>query len=282
MKTLNQDINSEQLNSKKLNQEQLNEHINEEYINKAHIEEDINKEEKNQNTEEKILQCENLCKNYGKKTALKNINLTLPAGKIVGLLGPNGAGKSTLIKLINGLLTPSSGTLAIAGHAPGRQTKQQVAYLPERTYFDESMRVRDLVSFFGDFYADFDENRAHDMLRDLNIDEASRLKTLSKGTKEKVQLIMVMSRRAKLYCLDEPIAGVDPAARDYILRTIISNYDPDATVLISTHLIADVEQVLDEVVFLRGGELLLQKSVDDIRSEDGKSVDALFREVFKC
>lgn len=229
-----------------------------------------------------ILQCENLCKAYGKKVALKGINLNLPAGGIVGLLGPNGAGKSTLIKLINGLLTPTSGTLTIDGEAPGRYTKSVVAYLPERTYFDESMRVRELLRFFADFYADFDSARAQDMLRDLNIDENARLKTLSKGTREKVQLIMVMSRRARLYCLDEPIAGVDPAARDYILRTIINNYNPEATVLISTHLIADIEQVLDEVVFLRGGEVVLQKSVEDMRCENGKSVDALFREVFKC
>lgn len=229
-----------------------------------------------------ILQCEDLCKAYGKKVALKGINLSLPAGGIVGLLGPNGAGKSTLIKLINGLLTPTSGTLTIDGHTPGRYTKSVVAYLPERTYFDESMRVRELMRFFADFYADFDSNRAAEMLRDLNIDENARLKTLSKGTREKVQLIMVMSRRARLYCLDEPIAGVDPAARDYILRTIINNYDPAATVLISTHLIADIEQVLDEVVFLRGGEVVLHKSVEDIRCESGKSVDALFREVFKC
>lgn len=229
-----------------------------------------------------ILQCEGLTKAYGKKMALKGINLNLPAGGIVGLLGPNGAGKSTLIKLINGLLVPTAGTITIDGEAPGRHTKSVVAYLPERTYFDESMRVREIMRFFADFYADFDTARAEDMLRDLGIDENARLKTLSKGTKEKVQLIMVMSRRAKLYCLDEPIAGVDPAARDYILRTIINNYDVEATVLISTHLIADVEQVLDEVIFLRGGEVVLQKSVDDIRSEDGKSVDALFREVFKC
>lgn len=229
-----------------------------------------------------ILQCEDLCKSYGKKIALRGVNLSLPAGGIVGLLGPNGAGKSTLIKLINGLLTPSSGTLTIDGHAPGRYTKSVVAYLPERTYFDESMRVRELMRFFADFYADFDAARAAEMLRDLNIDENARLKTLSKGTREKVQLIMVMSRRARLYCLDEPIAGVDPAARDYILRTIINNYDPAATVLISTHLIADIEQVLDEVVFLRGGEVVLHKSVEDIRCESGKSVDALFREVFKC
>lgn len=258
--------------------ENINENINE------NISEDFDENIYNENiyNRRNILQCEALTKCYGKKCALKNISLSLPAGGIVGLLGPNGAGKSTLIKLINGLLTPTSGTITIDGQAPGVYTKSVVAYLPERTYFDENMRVQELLRFFADFYADFDTARAMDMLRDLNIDENARLKTLSKGTREKVQLIMVMSRRAKLYCLDEPIAGVDPAARDYILRTIINNYDPNATVLISTHLIADIEQVLDEVVFLRGGEVVLQKSVDDIRTEDGKSVDALFREVFKC
>lgn len=233
--------------------------------------------------EEKIiLQCDNLTKSYGKKAALKGINLSLSAGQIVGLLGPNGSGKTTLIKLINGLLTPDGGTIEIDGCAPSASTKAEVAYLPERTYFDESLKVRETVRFFADFYADFDEARAHAMLADLNIDENARLKTLSKGTKEKVQLIMVMSRQAKLYCLDEPIAGVDPAARDYILRTIINNYNPGAIVLISTHLIADIEQVLDEVIFLRNGEIVLQSAVDDIRFKDGKSVDALFREVFKC
>ncbi len=232
--------------------------------------------------EKNILQCVGLSKTYGKKQALKGINLNLPAGKIIGLLGPNGSGKTTLIKLINGLLTPTAGTLLVDGQRPGVYTKNIVAYLPERTYFDESMSVKAAIDFFADFYADFDKERAHAMLLDLNIDENARLKTLSKGTKEKVQLILVMSRRAKLYCLDEPIAGVDPAARDYILRTIINNYDPAASVLICTHLIADIEQVLDEVVFLQNGEIVLQKSVDEIRFEDCKSVDALFREVFKC
>lgn len=179
-------------------------------------------------------------------------------------------------------MTPTKGELLINGHTPGIDTKSIVSYLPERTYLDDGQRVRDVLQFFGDFYADFETERARAMLDDLHIDENARLKTLSKGTKEKVQLILVMSRRAKLYCLDEPIAGVDPAARDYILRTIINNYNPEASVLISTHLISDIEQVLDEVVFLQNGSIIMQKSVDDIRCEDGKSVDALFREVFKC
>lgn len=229
-----------------------------------------------------ILECRGLTKSYGKKTALRDLNLQLPAGRLIGLLGPNGSGKTTLLKLINGLLTPTEGELLIGGHAPGIETKSIVSYLPERTYLDDGQRVRDVLQFFADFYADFEPERARAMLADLNIDENARLKTLSKGTKEKVQLILVMSRRAKLYCLDEPIAGVDPAARDYILRTIINNYNPEASVLISTHLIADIEQVLDEVVFLQNGSIIMQKSVDDIRCEDGKSVDALFREVFKC
>ncbi len=229
-----------------------------------------------------ILECRGLSKNYGKKCALRNLSFTLPAGKLIGLLGPNGSGKTTLLKLINGLLTPSEGELLIDGHAPGIETKSIVSYLPERTYLDDGQKVSDTLKFFEDFYADFETERARAMLADLNIDESARLKTLSKGTKEKVQLILVMSRRAKLYCLDEPIAGVDPAARDYILRTIINNYNPEASVLISTHLIADIEQVLDEAVFLQNGSIIMQKSVDDIRCEDGKSVDALFREVFKC
>ena len=228
------------------------------------------------------MECVALSKSYGHKQALKSLSLQLPAGEIIGLLGPNGSGKTTLLKLINGLLTPSAGELLINGYQPGIETKGMVAYLPERTYLDENMRVSDCLRFFADFYADFDTERAREMLADLEIEENARLKTLSKGTKEKVQLILVMSRRAKLYCLDEPIAGVDPAARDYILRTIINNYNPEASVLISTHLIADIEQVLDEVLFLQQGEIVLQKKVDDIRTEDGKSVDALFREVFKC
>lgn len=234
------------------------------------------------NLENPILECHSLSKSYGRKVALDGVDLTLPAGKIIGLLGPNGSGKTTLLKLINGLLTPSAGELLINGLPPGQETKAIVSYLPERTYLNDALRVRDCLQFFADFYGDFDLGRAVDMLERLNIDQSDRLKTLSKGTKEKVQLILVMSRAARLYCLDEPIAGVDPAARDYILRTIINNYDPAASVLISTHLITDVEPVLDEVVFIQNGRLVLHKTVDEIREEDGKSVDTLFREVFKC
>ncbi len=229
-----------------------------------------------------LLECKNLCKTYGHKSALNGISLQLQPGKIIGLLGPNGSGKTTFLKLINGLLTPSAGSLLINGKPPGRESKAIVAYLPERTYLNDSMKVREALHFFADFYSDFDLQRAEEMLRNLNIETTARLKTLSKGTKEKVQLILVMSRQARWYCLDEPIAGVDPAARDYILRTIINNYNPEASVLISTHLITDIEQVLDEVIFIREGELLLHKTVDDIRFQNGKSVDALFREVFKC
>ena len=231
---------------------------------------------------EQLLNCQNLTKRYGYKTALDNIDLSLERGRIIGLLGPNGSGKTTLIKLINGLLAPSSGSIAINGFAPGPETKKIVSYLPERTYFNSWMKVTDILNFFCDFYEDFDRNRAADMLRRLGIDENERLGAMSKGTKEKVQLIMVMSRKAKLYLLDEPIGGVDPATRDYILDTIIRNYDPEAVVLISTHLISDVEKVLDEVLFINQGQIALQASVDDIRQQYGKSVDEYFREVFKC
>ncbi len=233
-------------------------------------------------TNSPILECNNLVKTFIKKQALKGITLKIPRGKIVGLLGPNGSGKSTLIKLANGLLTPTNGEILIDGKAPGIETKKIVSYLPERTYLNNWMTVNDIINFFSDFYDDFNSEKAYDMLSKLNIDSNSKLKTLSKGTKEKVQLIMVMSRDADLYLLDEPIAGVDPAARDYILSTIISNYNRDATIIISTHLISDVERILDEVVFISYGEIKLQKSVDEIREEEGKSVDTLFREVFKC
>lgn len=229
-----------------------------------------------------ILECKDLTKRYGARTALDDISLSLKSGRIIGLLGPNGSGKSTLIKLINDLLSPTAGTLRIGGRAPGLETKKIISYLPERTYLDENLKVSDYISFFADFYEDFDTGRALDMLQRLNIDPSLRIKTLSKGTQEKVQLILVMSRRARLYCLDEPIAGVDPAARDYILSTIINNYDENATILISTHLISDVENILDEVVFIHNGHIRLHAQVDDIRCEQGKSIDELFREVFKC
>lgn len=200
----------------------------------------------------------NLTKFYEKrKMALDHMNLTIPRGKIIGLLGPNGSGKTTLIKLMNGLLEATEGEILINGRRPGPETKNQISYLPERTYFQNSMQVNELISFFGDFYKDFRPERARQMLANLNINENARLKTLSKGTKEKVQLIMVMSREAQLYVLDEPIAGVDPAARDYILRTIITNYNENATVLLSTHLISDIEKVLDEVIFIRNGRVVL-------------------------
>ncbi len=228
-----------------------------------------------------VLKIENLRKNYGSLEALRGIDLTLESGKIIGLLGPNGSGKTTLIKLICGLLTAKSGTLSVCGHAPGVRSKALVAYLPDNIYLASWMRVRQIIAYFKDFYADFSEERALEMLSRLGIDPEKKLGSLSKGNKEKVCLILVMSRQAKLYVLDEPIAGVDPAARDYVISTIIQNYNPDATVLISTHLISDIEQVLDEVIFIREGTLVLHKSLDDIREEHGKSVDELFREVFK-
>ena len=229
-----------------------------------------------------ILECKDLTKRYGKKTALNHINLTLKSGRIIGLLGPNGSGKTTMIKLINGLLTPTEGQVLIDGMAPGVKTKSIVSYLPERTYLDESMRITEAIEYFEDFYRDFDRKRAFQMLKKVHLEPSARIKTLSKGNKEKVQLILVMSRRAKLYCLDEPIAGVDPAARDYILSTIIGNYEPDATILLSTHLITDVENILDEVVFIKDGHITMQEEVETIRDKEGKSVDDLFREVFKC
>ena len=228
-----------------------------------------------------ILECRNITKTYNKLVALDNVSIALEGGKIVGLLGPNGSGKTTLIKLINGLLTPDRGEISICGQPVGPETKAVVAYLPDNIYLNSWMRVQQIVDFFADFYEDFRKDLALSMLKRLGISPESKLKTLSKGNKEKVCLILTMSRNAKLYVLDEPIAGVDPAARDYVISTIINNYNPDATVLISTHLIADIEQILDEVIFIQTGTILLQKSVDEIREENGKSVDELFREVFK-
>jgi len=229
-----------------------------------------------------ILECRSLNKKFGSVTALNDFNLTLERGKIVGLLGPNGSGKTTLIKLINGLLVPTSGSIHIAGMTPGVESKKIVSYLPERTYLPDWMKVSQALEFFKDFYDDFDMDKAYDMLNRLNLDPNKRLKSLSKGTKEKIQLILVMSRNADLYCLDEPIGGVDPAARDYILNTIISNYNDNATVIISTHLISDIENILDEAIFIREGSVYLHSSVDDIREKEGKSIDSLFREVFRC
>lgn len=214
--------------------------------------------------------------------AVNNLTLTIPRGRIIGLLGPNGSGKTTLIKMLNGLLTPTQGSIRINGYNPGPETKARIAYLPDRTYLNNNLRIRELLEYFKDFYKDFSIQKAQEMLTCLNIDPKAKMKSLSKGTKEKVQLILVMSREAELYILDEPIAGVDPAARDYILRTIINNYNPAASVLLSTHLISDIESVLDEVIFLRYGQLVLYTSVDHIREQQGKSVDAYFREVFAC
>lgn len=229
-----------------------------------------------------ILECKNLSKSYGSKPALSHVSLTLESGHIIGLLGPNGSGKTTLIKLINGLLTPNDGELYINQNPIGIKSKKIVSYLPDQNFLNMNMKVREIVNYYKDFYEDFDESRAYDMLAKLNINPNDKLKTMSKGTKEKVQLILTMSRRAKLYVLDEPIAGVDPAARDYILNIILSNYEEDATILISTHLIADIENILDQVIFIKEGQIVLNSSVDAIREEQCKSVDSLFREVFKC
>ncbi len=229
-----------------------------------------------------VLLCRGLSKRYGAKQALENIDLTLPQGKIVGLLGPNGSGKSTLLKLACGLIPPSSGQILIGGNKPGVESKKQISYLPEQSYLNGWMRVSDLVAMFADFYADFHTKAAWEMLENLHINGKDRLKTLSKGTQEKVQLILVMSRRARLYLLDEPIGGVDPAAREYILRTIIKNYDQQSTILISTHLISEVEQILDEAIFLNQGKIVVNAPVDTLREQSGKSLDAMFREVFRC
>ena len=230
-----------------------------------------------------ILECQGLSKQYNTAAyALDNLNLTLERGQIVGLLGPNGSGKTTLIKLINDLLTPTRGNILIDGCRPGVESKKIVSYLPEHTYLDDSLKISELVTYFADFYDNFVAERAYTMLADLGIDKNAGLKTLSKGTKEKVQLILVMSRDALLYILDEPIGGVDPAARDYILQTIINNYNENATILLSTHLIQDIENILDRVIFIRQGHLALNATVDEIRMEQGKSVDALFREVYRC
>ena len=229
-----------------------------------------------------ILICNNLVKRYSYQQALGGVNLTLERGRIIGLLGPNGSGKTTLIKLASGLLVPTGGEILVGGMAPGVETKKIVSYLPERTYLNTWMRVSDLLNFFEDFYKDFDKVKAYEMLQRLNINPADRLKNMSKGTKEKVQLVLVMSRRAHLYLLDEPIGGVDPAARDYILNTILKNFEEDSSILISTHLIQDVEAVFDRALFLNQGKIVIDGEVDEIREKYGKSIDGLFREVFKC
>lgn len=229
-----------------------------------------------------ILKCEGLCKLYGNKEALIDLDLTLESGKIIGLLGPNGSGKTTLIKLICGLLKPSKGKILVNGLEVGPETKSIVSYLPERNYIPLWMTVENIIDFFCDFYADFRKELAYDMLKRLNINPKDKIKTMSKGTKEKVQLILVMSRNAKLYLLDEPIAGVDPAARDYIMNTIITNYNPDASVVISTHLIQDIETILDDVIMIQYGHLRIHGYADDLREAKNMSIDQLFREVFRC
>ena len=232
--------------------------------------------------EEYLISCRDLGKSFPGCRALNGINLELPRGRIIGLLGPNGSGKSTFLKLCNGLLTPDRGELLVCGSRPGVESKKHVSYLPERSYLNDWMTVEQMIGFFKDFYADFEEARAYDMLARLAVDPAKRMKTMSKGTKEKVQLILVMSRRAQLYLLDEPIGGVDPAARDFILSTIITNYNPEGSVVISTHLIADVENILDDVIFINSGNIVLCDSVENIRAKQDQSVDMLFREVFRC
>jgi len=229
-----------------------------------------------------LLKCQNLSKNYGNKQALSGVNFTIEKGRIVGLLGPNASGKTTLIKLIMGLLTPTEGDISIMGHQVGVESKGLVSYLPDRTYLDEYMRVKEVIAYFQDFYDDFVPARAYEMLDNLGINPNDKIKTLSKGTKEKVQLVLVMSRRAALYILDEPIAGVDPAARDYILRTILSNYEETASILISTHLIADIENILDDAIFLKEGQVNIAATVEELRETEGKSIDAIFREVYRC
>ena len=232
--------------------------------------------------DKEIMRFDKVTKRFGSKTALNDLDISIERGRIVGLLGPNGSGKTTFIKLANGLLHPDSGTIHIDDRLPGPETRAVVSYLPDRMYFADWMKVKDLAGMFEDFYSDFSRQKARDMMDKLGIDEKDRIKNMSKGTKEKVQLIFVMSRNADLYILDEPIAGVDPAARDYILKTIISNYNENASILLSTHLISDIEAVLDDVIFLKTGQLMLQSSVEDIRSRYGKSVDGYFREVFAC
>ena len=228
-----------------------------------------------------ILEARNLTKNYGSTLGLSNLSLSLEGGKIIGLLGSNGSGKTTLLKMIAGILQPTSGTITVNGMLVGTETKKIVSYLPERTYLNSWMRISDILDYFEDFYADFDKTAALRMLASLGVDEREKLKTLSKGTREKVQLVLVMARKAKVYLLDEPIAGVDPVAREFILETILANKAPDSTILISTHLIADVEKILDRFVFIRDGQLLMMQDVEKVK-ESGKTVDELFRDVYRC
>ncbi|MDO4568610.1 MAG: ABC transporter ATP-binding protein [Clostridia bacterium] len=229
-----------------------------------------------------LIKCENLSMSYGGTMALRDINLSIPNGRIIGLLGPNGSGKTTFMKLAAGLLVPTQGSIRIGGHPIGPESKSMVSFLPEKTYLNSALSVSDALELFNDFYADFDDNAAASMLAKLDIPLNARMKTLSKGTKEKVQLILVMARKAQLYLLDEPIAGVDPAARDYILDTMLSNFHADATLIISTHLIYDIERILDEFIFLQNGSIVAYDTVDNARQTNSKSIDELFREVFRC
>lgn len=231
---------------------------------------------------ELLLECSGLSKAYQSRQVLSDINLKIEKGRIIGLLGPNGSGKTTLIKLIMGLLTRDAGEISLLGNPVGIETNKLISYLPDRTYLNEAQKVKEVIAYFSSFYDDFREDIAYKMLENLDIEPNMRLKSMSKGTKEKVQLILVMSRRAQLYILDEPIAGVDPAARDYIIKTILNNYDEEASIIISTHLISDVENILDEVIFLKNGEIVAFDSVESLREEKGKSIDAIFREEFKC
>lgn len=228
-----------------------------------------------------LLKCINLCKNYGQIKALDNVNLTIRKGRIVGLLGTNGSGKTTLIKIINELLVPSSGEILINGNKPGVESKKIISYLPERTYLPDDKKVKEIINYFEDFYKDFNKERALKLLKKLDISEESKLKQLSKGTREKVQLVLVMSRDADLYVLDEPIGGVDPVARDKILDLILKNFKEGASILISTHLIADIERILDDVIFINQGKIILTSSADELRNKYNTSVEGAFKEVFK-
>ena len=229
-----------------------------------------------------LLECKNLCKEFDKKTILQDINLKIPRGKIIGLLGKNGAGKSTLIKLINDLLTATSGEILINGENPGVHSKEIIAYLPERTYLDKEMTVKQSVKYFEEFYKNFDSDKAIKLLKDLGLDIDTKISKMSKGMQEKLQLILVMSRDAQLYILDEPLGGVDPATRDYILDTILSNFSEGASVIISTHLISDVERILDEIIFVDQGKIVLTSSADELRNKENASIDEIFRRYFKC
>ena len=229
-----------------------------------------------------LIEFKNVSKDYGTFQALKNINLQIEPGKIYGLLGPNGSGKTTIIKLINDLLTPTEGSILIKGQKPGVDSKKIISYLPERTYLNTNSKVSEIISLFEDFYEDFNKDKALKLLNDLNIDKDAKLKTMSKGTKEKVQLILVMSREADLYVLDEPIGGVDPAVRDYILNTILQNFKQTSSIIISTHLISDIEKILDDVIFIKNGEIVLFENADELRYKENKTIDAIFREEFKC